>query len=102
MLAIPAFTSLLTSEPISDKDALREKSLSFHPLLVLLNESRDLGSRTRPNTRSIKMCRKHKTLLTLIRGWTTSRSLPPRIAVSPFHCSSSEMLDDAFFKFSIA
>lgn len=36
-LAIPAFTSLLTSEPISATEALREteNSLSFHPRVLL-------------------------------------------------------------------
>jgi hypothetical protein len=37
--AIPAFTSLLTSEPRSATDELREKSLSFHPLVLFAIDS---------------------------------------------------------------
>jgi hypothetical protein len=37
--AIPAFTSLLTSELISDMVLLRENHLSLHPLALLVIES---------------------------------------------------------------
>jgi len=37
--AIPAVTSLLTSEPISATEVLRENSLSFHPLVLFVIES---------------------------------------------------------------
>jgi hypothetical protein len=37
--AIPALTSLLTSEPRSATDELREKSLSFHPLVLFVIDS---------------------------------------------------------------
>ena len=33
-VAIPALTSLLTSEPISAMEVLREKNLSFHPRVL--------------------------------------------------------------------
>lgn len=38
-VAIPALTSLLTSEPRSATEELREKSLSFHPLVLLVTDS---------------------------------------------------------------
>jgi len=37
--AIPALTSLLTSEPRSATDELREKSLSFHPRVLFVIDS---------------------------------------------------------------
>lgn len=37
--AIPALTSLLTSEPRSATDELREKSLSFHPRVLFVMDS---------------------------------------------------------------
>jgi hypothetical protein len=37
--AIPALTSLLTSEPRSATDEFREKSLSFHPLVLFVIDS---------------------------------------------------------------
>jgi hypothetical protein len=37
--AIPALTSLLTSEPRSATDELRENSLSFHPRVLLVIDS---------------------------------------------------------------
>lgn len=39
IVAIPALTSLLTSEPMSDIVAPREKNFSFHPLVLLLIDS---------------------------------------------------------------
>jgi len=37
--AIPAITSILTSEPRSATDELREKSLSFHPRVLFVIDS---------------------------------------------------------------
>jgi hypothetical protein len=37
--AIPLLTSRLTSEPRSDTDELREKSLSFHPRVLFVIDS---------------------------------------------------------------
>lgn len=38
-VAIPAFTSLLTSEPMSDIEVLRENNLSLHPFVLFEMDS---------------------------------------------------------------